>query len=68
MNLRNAKSIYRFSYHILIAGIILSVLQLINKRIYTKADTKGRFHLYSNTSKFATGSALYQLRMAIPSQ
>ena len=23
-------------------------------------DNKGRYHLYSDTSKFATGSALYQ--------
>ena len=23
-------------------------------------DSKGRFHLYSDTSKFATGNALYQ--------
>ena len=25
-------------------------------------DNKGRFHLYSDTSKFATGSALYQIQ------
>ena len=25
-------------------------------------DSKGRFHLYSDTSKFATGSALYQIQ------
>ena len=25
-------------------------------------DNKGRFHLYSNTSKHATGSALYQIQ------
>ena len=25
-------------------------------------DNKGRLHLYSNTSKFATGSALYQIQ------
>ena len=27
-------------------------------------DNRGRFHLYSDTSKFATGSALYQIKMA----
>ena len=26
----------------------------------------GRFHLYSNTSKFATGSALYQIQNGEP--
>ena len=25
-------------------------------------DNKGRFHLYSDTSKFSTGSALYQIQ------
>ena len=25
-------------------------------------DNKGRFHLHSDTSKFATGSALYQIQ------
>ena len=25
-------------------------------------DSKGRFHLYSDTSKYATGSALYQIQ------
>ena len=25
-------------------------------------DDKGRFHLYPDTSKFATGSALYQIQ------
>ena len=25
-------------------------------------NTTGRFHLYSGTSKFATGSALYQIQ------
>ena len=29
-------------------------------------DTKGRFHLYSNTSKFATGSVLYQIQDGKP--
>ena len=29
-------------------------------------DGKGRFHLYSNTSKYATGSALYQIQNGKP--
>ena len=29
-------------------------------------DSKGRFHLYSDTSKFATGSALYQIQNGNP--
>ena len=29
-------------------------------------DSKGRFHLYSDMSKFATGSALYQIQNGKP--
>ena len=29
-------------------------------------DNKGRFHLYSNTSKYAMGSALYQIQNGNP--
>ena len=29
-------------------------------------DSKGRFHLYSDTSKYATGSALYQIQNGKP--
>ena len=29
-------------------------------------DSKGRFNLYSDTSKFATGSALYQIQNGKP--
>ena len=29
-------------------------------------DNKGRFHFYSDTSKFATGSALYQIQNGKP--
>ena len=29
-------------------------------------DSKSRFHLYSDTSKFATGSALYQIQNGKP--
>ena len=38
--------------------IKLPVLQMPNKT--------GRFHLYSDTSKFATGSALYQIQNGKP--
>ena len=30
------------------------------------ANSTGRFHLYSDTSKFATGSALYQIHNGKP--
>ena len=30
------------------------------------ANKTGRFHLYSDTSKFATGSALYQIQNGKP--
>ena len=29
-------------------------------------DSRGRFHLYSDTSKFATGCALYQIQNGKP--
>ena len=29
-------------------------------------DTKGKIHLYSDTSKYATGSALYQIQNGKP--
>ena len=29
-------------------------------------DNRGRFHLYSDTSKYATGSALYQIQNGKP--
>ena len=29
-------------------------------------DKRGRFHLYSDTSKFATGSTLYQIQNGKP--
>ena len=29
-------------------------------------DIKGKFHLYSDTSKFATGSAFYQIQNGKP--
>ena len=39
----------------------------LNKTPYPAyANKMGRFHLYSDTSKFATGSVLYQIRMENP--
>ena len=34
---------------------------LIKPQVLHIPDSKGRFHLYSDTSKFATESALYQI-------
>ena len=33
--------------------------RLVKLPVLHLPDNKGRFHLYSDTSKFATGSALY---------
>ena len=35
--------------------------RLVKPAVLHLPDSKGRFHLYSDTSKFATGSALYQI-------
>ena len=35
--------------------------RLVKPPILHMPNTTGRFHLYSDTSKFATGSALYQI-------
>ena len=35
---------------------------LIRPPVLHVPNTTGRFHLYSDTSKFATGSALYQIQ------
>ena len=35
---------------------------LIRPPVLPMPNTTGRFHLYSNTSKFATGSVLYQIQ------
>ena len=40
--------------------------RLIRPPVLHLPDIKGRFHLYSNTSKFATGSALYQIQNGKP--
>ena len=39
---------------------------LINPPVLHMPNTTGRFHLYSDTSKFATGSALYQIQNGKP--
>ena len=36
--------------------------RLIKLPVLHLPDNNGRFHLYSDTSKFATGSALYQIQ------
>ena len=36
--------------------------RLINLPVLHMPNTTGRFHLYSDTNKFATGSALYQIQ------
>ena len=36
--------------------------RLIKPPVLHLPDNKGRFHLYSDTSKFATGSALYHIQ------
>ena len=40
--------------------------RLINPLILHMPNTTGRFHLYSDTCKFATGSALYQMHNGKP--
>ena len=40
--------------------------RLIKLPVLYLPDNKGRFHLYSDTSKFATGSALYQIQNGKP--
>ena len=35
--------------------------QLVKPPVLQLTDNRERFHLYSKTSKFATGSALYQI-------
>ena len=36
--------------------------RLMKPPVLHMPNTTGRFHLYSDTSKFATGSALYQIQ------
>ena len=40
--------------------------RLVKLSVLHLPDNKGRFHLYSDTSKFATGSALYQIQNCKP--
>ena len=40
--------------------------RLIKPLVLHMPNTAGRFHLYSDTSKFATGSALYQIQNGKP--
>ena len=40
--------------------------RLVNPPILHMPNTTGRFHLYSGTSKFATGSVLYQIQNGKP--
>ena len=40
--------------------------RLVEPPILHLTDNKGRFHLYSDTSKFATGNALYQIQNGKP--
>ena len=40
--------------------------QLIKQTVLHMPNTTGRFHLYSDTSKFDTGSALYQIQNGKP--
>ena len=40
--------------------------RLIKPPVLHLPDSKGRYHLYSDTSKFATGSALHQIHIRKP--
>ena len=40
--------------------------RLIKPQVLHMSNTTGRFHLYSDTSKFANGSALYQIQNGKP--
>ena len=40
--------------------------RLVKPPIVHMSNTTGRFHLYSDTSKFATGSALYKIQIGKP--
>ena len=37
------------------------ICRLVRSSVLHLPDNKGRFHLYSDTSKFATGSTLYKI-------
>ena len=40
--------------------------RLVKAPVLRMPNREGRFHLYSNTSKFAAGSALYQIQNSKP--
>ena len=40
--------------------------RLVKAQVLHLPDNKGRFHLYSDTSKFVTSSALYQIKNGKP--
>ena len=40
--------------------------RLVKSAVLHWSDNRGRFHLYSDTSRFATGSALYQIQNGKP--
>ena len=42
------------------------IKRLVKLPVLPLPDNKGKFHLYSDTSKFATGSALYQIQNSKP--
>ena len=42
------------------------IKRLVQPPVLHLPDNKGRFHLYLHTSKFATGSALYQIQNGKP--
>ena len=42
------------------------ICRLVKPSVLHMPNTTGRFHLYSDTSKFATGSALYQIQNGKP--
>ena len=41
-------------------------MQVIETPVLHMPNTTGRFHLYSDISKFATGTALYQIQNGKP--
>ena len=42
------------------------IKRLVKPPVLHLPDSKGRFHLYADTSKFATGSVLYQIQKGKP--
>ena len=46
--------------------LFYSKCRLIKPPVLHMPNTTGRFHLYSNMSKFATGSVMYQIQNGKP--